>query len=300
MFQLISSNKIIFLGIFIVIIQTFFGASFDTITKFLGSNNNFLWYHYYALGLSFPLIFFIIYLIATKGIKKNILFKNKKDYFLPLFRGFTFIPVPIIIYYSLKQIPLNIFTPIIMTIPFFILIWSSLLQKEIIALKYWIILVVGFIGTILIAKPTLFQTNPFIYLVFLVAAYNGLTSVIVSKFANSATAIGFSFYNLLPLTLLCIILFIFDPIKLISKEVIIICIGGTFLFFANLLLNLVFHVSGKFTRIISPFFFIQLIWASLLGNLFFNETLDYFSMIGMGLIVVSGTLTIISTPRFKT
>ena len=299
MFQLISSNKIIFLGIFIIIIQTFFGASFDTTTKFLGSNNKFLWYHYYAIGLSFPLIIFIIYLIATKGIKKNILFENKKNYILPLFRGFTFIPVPIIIYYSLKQIPLNIFTPIIMTIPFFILIWSSLLQKEIIALKYWIILVVGFIGTILIAKPTLFQTNPFIYLVFLVAAYNGLTSVIVSKFANNATALGFSFYNLLPLTVFCIILFIFDPIKLIGRELIIICIGGTFLFFANLLLNLVFHVSGKFTRIISPFFFLQLIWASLLGNFFFNETLDNLSMIGIGLIVVSGTLTIISTPRFK-
>ena len=105
-----------------------------------------------------------------------------------------------------------------MTIPFFILIWSSLLQKEVIAFKYWIILIVGFIGTILIAKPTLFQTSPFIYLVFLVAAYNALTSVIVSKFANNATALGFSFYNLLPLTVFCIILFIFDPIKLIGKN----------------------------------------------------------------------------------
>ena len=247
MFKLISSNKIIFLGIFIVIIQTFFGASFDTTTKFLGSNNKLLWYHYYALGLGFPLIFFLIYLVATKGIKKNILFENKKDYFLPLLRGFTFIPVPIIIYYSLKQIPLNIFTPIVMTIPFFILIWSSLLQKEIIALKYWLILMVGFLGTILIAKPILFQTNLFIYLVFLVASYNALTSVIVSKFANNATALGFSFYNLLPLTVFCIILFIFDPIKLIGRELIIICIGGTFLFLANFLLNLVFHISGKFT-----------------------------------------------------
>ena len=90
-----------------------------------------------------------------------------------------------------------------MTSPFFILIWSSLLQKEIIALKYWIILIVGFMGTILIAKPTLFQTNPYIYLIFLVAAYNALTSVIVSKFSNKATALGFSFYNLLPLTVFC-------------------------------------------------------------------------------------------------
>ena len=298
MFQLFSSNKIIFIGIFIVVIQTFLGASFDTTTKFLGSNKNFTWYHYYAIGLSFPLIIFMIYLIFFRGIKKNILFEDKKDYFLPLFRGITFIPVPIVIYYSLKQIPLNIFTPIIMTIPFFILIWSSILQKEVIAVKYWIILIVGFIGTILIAKPTLFQTNPFIYLVFLVAVYNALTSVVVSKFSNNATAIGFSFYNILPLTVFCIILFIFDPIHLITKDIFIICIGGTFLFFANFFLNLVFHISGKFTRIISPFFFLQLIWASLLGNIFFNETLDFFSIIGMGLIVVSGTLTIISKSRY--
>ena len=186
-----------------------------------------------------------------------------------------------------------------MTTPFFILIWSSILQKEVIALKYWLILIVGFMGTILIAKPTLFQTSPFIYLIFLVAAYNALTSVIVSKFSNNATALGFSFYNLLPLTILCIIFFIFDPIKFISNELIIICIGGTLLFFANFFLNLLFHISGKFTRIISPFFFLQLVWASLLGNLFFNETTDYISMIGMGLIIVSGTLTVISTPTFK-
>ena len=144
MFKLISSNKIIFLGIFLVIIQTFFGASFDTATKFLGSNNNFLWYHYYALGLSLPMIFFIFFLVITRSVKKNLIFENKIDYFLPLFRGFTFIPVLVIIYYSLKQIPLNIFTPIIMTTPFFLLIWSSILQKEIISFKHWIILIIGF------------------------------------------------------------------------------------------------------------------------------------------------------------
>ena len=297
MFRLISSNKIIFLGVFLVIIQTFFGASFDTTTKFLGSSKNLLWYHYYALGLSPPLVFFIFFLIISKGVKKNLVFKNKKDYFLPLFRGFTFIPVPIIIYYSLKQIPLNIFTPIIMTIPFFILIWSSILQKEIISFKYWVFLIVGFAGTIIIAKPTMFQTNIFIYLIFLVSAYNGLTSVIVSKFSNNATALGFSFYNLLPLTIFCIILFIFDPVILIANELIIIFIGGIFLFFASYLLNLIFHISGTYTRFISPFFFIQIVWASILGNYFFNETLDIFSLFGIVLIVVSGILTIINSQK---
>ena len=142
-----------------------------------------------------------------------------------------------------------------MTSPFFILIWSSLLQKEIIALKYWIILIVGFMGTILIAKPTLFQTNLYIYLIFLVAAYNALTSVIVSKFSNKATALGFSFYNLLPLTVFCIILFIFDPIKLINKELIIICIGGTFSFFSKLFSQSCFSYIWKIYKNYKPPFF---------------------------------------------
>ena len=297
MFKLISSNKIIFLGIFLVIIQTFFGASFDTATKFLGSNNNLLWYHYYAIGLSLPMLLFIFFLFITKSVKKNLIFANKKDYFLPLFRGFTFIPVLIIIYYSLKQIPLNIFTPIIMTTPFFLLIWSSILQKEIISLKHWIILMIGFGGTIFIAKPTMFQTNLFIYLIFLVAAYNALTSVVVSRFSKNATALGYAFYNLLPLILFCIMLSIINPIKIIIEEYAVIFIGGFLLFFASLLFNFIFHISGKFTRFISPFFFLQLIWASILGYFFFNETLDILSLIGMLLIIVSGTLTIINSAK---
>ena len=71
MFKLTSSNKIIILGIFLVIIQTFFGASFDTATKFLGSNKNLLWYHYYALGLSLPMIFFIFFFSNFKKCKKK-------------------------------------------------------------------------------------------------------------------------------------------------------------------------------------------------------------------------------------
>ena len=85
-----SSNRIIFLGIFIVIIQTFAGSSFDAMTKLLGSENQIIWYHYYALGLGFALIIFTLYLSLTKGLKKHLIFKNKKDYILPLIRGITF------------------------------------------------------------------------------------------------------------------------------------------------------------------------------------------------------------------
>ena len=152
MFDLSTSFRIVCFGIFLIIIQTIFGASFDTTTKFLTSSN-LIWYHYYFLGNGFALVISSFYLLFSGTLKKNIFFKNKKDYFLPLVRGITFIPIPIIIYYTLEKIPLSIFTPILMTTPFFIYFWSTILQKEKISFKYWVILLLGFYSNYFLQKP---------------------------------------------------------------------------------------------------------------------------------------------------
>ena len=47
----------------------------------------------------------------------------------------------------------------------------------------------------------------------------------------------------------------------------------------------------------SIYFVTSFIGGPSLGNIFFNETLDNFSLLGMVLIVVSGTLTIIISQK---
>ena len=184
-----------------------------------------------------------------------------------------------------------------MTTPFFTFICSNFLQKEIISFKYWIILLIGFSGTILVAKPSFFQANPFIFLIFFVCIYNAITFVIVSKYSSKATTLGFSFYHLLPITLFSAIFFIFDPILISLRELILVFIGGTLLLTCVLLYTYAFHIAGKYTRIISPFFFTQLVWAAIFGYIFFGEVLDLLSITGLLIIVFSGTLTILNTPN---
>ena len=99
--------KILITGIFLVCLNTFSGSTFDTITKYL-SINNYKWYHYYSIGGTTAIISFLLLLFFTSGIKKNIFLEKKKYYFLPIFRGVSFIPVLIIIFYSLNYIPINI------------------------------------------------------------------------------------------------------------------------------------------------------------------------------------------------
>ena len=291
-------SKIIFIGIFFLILNTLSGSSFDAVTKFL-SSSSLIWYHYYAIGNSFALTLLLIFLFFTSGIKKNIILENKKSYFLPVIRGVIFIPIPIIVYYALNFIPLNIFTTILMTTPFFVYIFSSLLQKEKITLLFWLIIFVGFFGTTLVIKPNFSETSLVFIFVFIVAIHNALTNVIVSKYANKASVHSYIFYFILPLTFISILISIINPVSFDLIEVLLICLGGTFMFLSIIFMTAAFHLAGKYSSIISPFFFCQIIWASIFGIFFFGESLDYLSIIGIILIVISGTLTIINTPKQK-
>ena len=66
---LTNKSKIIFIGIFFIILNTLSGSSFDAVTKFL-SSSSLIWYHYYAIGNSFALTLLLIFLFFTSGVKK--------------------------------------------------------------------------------------------------------------------------------------------------------------------------------------------------------------------------------------
>ena len=56
--------------------------------------------------------------------------------------------------------------------------------------------------------------------------------------------------------------------------------------------NAAYHIAGKYSSIISPFFFTQIIWGSLYGVILFQEKINALSLVGIIVIVVSGTIAI--------
>ena len=56
--------------------------------------------------------------------------------------------------------------------------------------------------------------------------------------------------------------------------------------------NAAYHIAGKYSSIMSPFFFTQIIWATLYGKIFFGENFDLVATIGIIIIVISGTIAI--------
>ena len=283
--------KILLIGIFLVCLNTLTGSTFDAITKYSGINN-YMWYHYYSIGGSVAICCFIIFLLSLGSLKKHIVLEKKEYYFLPIFRGLYFISVLIIIFYSLQNLPINIFTILLMTSPFFLLIFAKFILKEKLNFVSWIAIVIGFCGVLIVLQPNSSNINIYIFLVIFVAISNALNFTLVSKYSYIASTYGFTFYQYIPLTLFSYIFFFNDPMLPSKKEFLIFASSGIIVMISMWAFNAAYHIAGKYSSIISPFFFTQIIWGSLYGVIFFSEKINTLSLAGIIVIVVSGTIAI--------
>ena len=283
--------KILLTGIFLVCLNTFTGSTFDAITKYSGINN-YMWYHYYSIGGSVAICCFIIFLLSQGGLKKHILLEKKEYYFLPLFRGLYFISILIIIFYALQNIPINIFTMLLMTSPFFLLIFAKFILNEKLNIISWVSIFIGFIGVIIVLKPTNAIINIYLFLVLLVAVTNALSFTLVSKYSYMATSYGFTFYGFLPPAIISFIFFFTDPMIPSEKEFLFFASSGITVMISAWALTKAYHIAGKYSSIISPFLFLQILWGALYGIIFFSEKISFLSFIGIFVIITSGSIAI--------
>ena len=283
--------RVIFLGIFLIFLNGFTGSTFDTITKFL-SINNYNRYHYYSIGLTISLITLLTFLKLTGGVKKHILLEKKQYYFLPLLRGLQFIIITLIIFYSLKYIPLNIFTTLLMTTPFFLLIFARFILNENLNFISWISIMIGFLGVIIVMKPNNANINIYIFLVLLVAILNALNFTVVSKYSFIASSYGFTFYGLLPATLFSYLFFFIDPMFPSTKEFLLFGSSGIIVMISAWAFTAAYHIAGRYSSIISPFIFFQILWGVFYGFIFFSEKISILSIIGIFVIIASGSIAI--------
>ena len=283
--------KILLIGILLICLNGFTGSTFDAITKYL-SLNNYDWYHYYSIGLTISLIILLIFLNFNGGIKKHIILKKKQNYFLPLIRGFQFAFITPIIFYSLKYIPINIFTTLLMTTPFFLIIFSKFILKEKLNYISWIAIIIGFVGVLIVLKPTNASINIYLFLVLLVSITNALSFTVVSKYSHLATTYGFTFYGIVPATLFSYFFFFTDPMIPSGIEFLLFASSGIIVMISAWAFTAAYHIAGKYSSIISPFIFLQILWGSLYGVIFFSEKISTLSIIGIFVIIASGTIAI--------
>ena len=123
------------------------------------------------------------------------------------------------------------------------------------------------------------------------------TTTIVNKFNKVTTTLGYFLYGGLITHIISILLFILDPIKVSYNIFFLITIASIFINMALFLATFSFHKAQKHYSAIFCLVYLQILWSSLVGFYIFNEYLNNYAIIGAGLIIMSG---IISVPgQFK-
>lgn len=222
--------------------------------------------------------------------------------FVAIFRGSTFFFGFTMFYISLSKISLAEATSLFFVSPFFITIYSYLILKIKIGLNRVFSIIVGFSGTLLIIKPDFNDLNIYMLLPIITAATYALSMTLAKKTADKdslfqqtfhiylGAMLGGSIISLLiyntniNIELLSILNnpWIINDLQLIGVILLISIVGSL----GILSLIAAYRIGSPLIN--APVEYVHLIFALILGFFIFDELPDFYSFIGIALIVSSG------------
>ncbi|NJD35551.1 MAG: DMT family transporter [Betaproteobacteria bacterium] len=196
-----------------------------------------------------------------------------------------------------SMMPLAESTAFLFVTPLVVVILSHWLLKESITATHWIAVVAGFCGALLIARPGGALNLPGIFWMSLAAACYAGYQVQTRQMSPTENTLTMLFYTALVGTVtmtLAAPLYWGGPMPGWIDAALIASLGiygGT----GHLMLTRAFRYANA--SFLSPFLYAQLIWAMLLGWLFYQDLPDLLSVAGMGVIVGSSLSIAVSERR---
>jgi drug/metabolite transporter (DMT)-like permease len=179
-----------------------------------------------------------------------------------------------------------------MTTPFFLIIFAKFILKERLNIVSWIAIIIGFFGVLIVLNPNNVSLSIYIFLILFVAISNALSFTLISRYSHISSTYGFTFYGYLPSVLFSYIFFINDPMIPSGKEFLLFASSGIIVMISGWAFTSAYYIAGKYSSIISPFIFLQILWGTLYGTIFFSEKISLFSIIGIITIIFSGTIAV--------
>jgi len=179
--------------------------------------------------------------------------------------------------------------------PVIIVALSAIFLKEKVSVKTWVAIFVGFIGVLIILRPTssIFDVKSMIPLVaaFFVGLYQ-IATKISSKY--DAPEISLFYSSIIGMIITSLLAFNFwQPINMESY----IIFFGIGLFFSIGFYFQINALSKARASIIQPFHYTLIFWAIILGYIFYDDIPDLFTITGAIIIAVSGIFVINQTSK---
>ncbi len=270
-----------------------------------------------TVGLDVSLIQIIVSRAAIGIIFLSIFlyFSGRKIYFgssypfIATLRGILFFAGFLLFYIALSEISLAQATSLFFVSPLFMTILSRIILKNPIGIRRIGAIIIGFSGTILIVRPQFDGLNMHMFLVIVCAFTYSLSMILAKLTADKDSLFQQTFHINIGALLLGTFLYLVISIFLNTTQMTILSDLAKPLTFSNFnVLGLILAISlfGSAGLILliyayrigspllnSPTEYILLVFAIVNGFLFFREVPDFYSWVGMLLIVGSGFFIIL-------
>ena len=277
-------------GILFICAAVFLFASSDALSKYL---TNFypvvmvLWVRYVVH------VSLMIVAIRPPSLKSLITTQNPK---LQIIRGLCMANTNLMFISALHFIPLAEGTAIIYLSPLIVTAMSGPLLGERIARLQWVAVAIGFIGVLFIVRPGGSMFHP-VALLALGAAFSfSLYQIITRKLNHTDSSSTTNFISGVVSALVTTLLLPFFWKTPTLHFVLLMILLGISALISHLLMTKAYQHAKPST--LAPFSYTQLLFAGLIGYIFFDHTPDFMGLVGM-LIIVAGGLLVFSKVSYK-
>lgn len=208
---------------------------------------------------------------------------------LHLLRGLLGVTVFVLMINGFQKLGLAMSYTLIFAGPFIAALLSILLLKDKIGVHRWLSILGGFTGVLIVLRPGVVPIEPAALGVLFAAFCFALSSIITRKIGPDEPVLSFAFYGAL------VSLSIFTTLMILQDGFAVLPDIGQLTFFISVAF---FHIGGTFavikafssseTALVAPFHYVQLLWGTLFGYIFFGTSIDRWTAIGGAIIVLSG------------
>ena len=269
-----------YVGIIFAILAYFSFSLLDAIQKTAVINHSI----FQILFLKYIFILFLSFVESYR--KKNINFYKTSNSQLQITRSILSVIESGLFVLSFRYLSLADAHSIASLTPVIVVSISAIILREKVNLKTWIAIFFGFLGVLIIMRPGLSIFDPKSLIPLGAAFFLSLYQIVTrkaSEYDPSETSLFYtSIIGILLMTF--IIPFYWQPMQLSSYFLFI----GVGIFFSIGIYFQIIALSYTRASVVQPFHYTLILWAIILGFIFYNDIPDSTTLIGAIIITISG------------
>ena len=265
-------------AVLLMVVGTVFFSSMHALIRFMSAD-------LHAFELAFFRNLFGVLVVLPWMLRSGLAPLKTKRLGLHSVRGLLNGIGMLMFFYAVSITPLADVIALSFTAPIFATILAIVFLGEVVGSRRWAAIFVAFLGTMVILRPGLMEITQGQFLVMASAALWACSLIMIKVLSRTETSITIIAYMIIfqvPVSGLAAATVWITPSL---EQVCVMAIMGMLGTVGQWLL--IEALKEGDTNVVMPFDFLKMIWAVLLGFLFFNELPDIFTWIGSSIIFLS-------------